>query len=76
MFKVRTGAFTGQQELCNGDSTFRANEDSILGGLENDRGDIISESEDGGWYQSEKEGNFLFKHDGQEDELSDISENS
>jgi len=76
MFRVRPGAFGAGQELGNGDSTFRNHEDSILGGLENDRGDMISESEDGGWYQSEKEGGYQYgKHD-QEDELSDISENS
>lgn len=50
MFRVRPGMFGGQQELGNGDSTFRGQEDSILGGIENDRGDMISESEDGGWY--------------------------
>ena len=59
MFRVRTGALVAGQEIPNGDSTFRAQEDSILGGLENDRGDIISESEDGGWYQSEKDGTYL-----------------
>jgi hypothetical protein len=56
MFRVRAGAFTGGPELGNGDSTFRGHEDSFLGGLDNDKGDYISESEDGGWYQSEKEG--------------------
>lgn len=50
MFKIRSGAFGGNQELGNGDSTYRGHEDSILGGIENDRGDMISESEDGGWY--------------------------
>jgi hypothetical protein len=54
MFRVRPGAFGGGQELGQGDSTFRAHEDSILGVIENDTGDLISE--EGNWYQSEKDG--------------------
>ena len=79
MFKVRTGILSQGIDLGGGgqgDSTFRVNEDSVLGGIDNDKADIISESEDGGWYQSDKDGGFQFGQKEADDELSDISENS
>lgn len=77
MFRVRHAHQAGLrigEELGQGDSTYRAHEDSILG-MENDK-DIISESDEGGWYQSEKDGGAYQKHGENEDDLSDISENS
>lgn len=74
MFRVRHG-FQGGQELQNGESTFRQHEESIHGDQGNDR-NYISESEDGGWYQSEKDGVNHFDRREADDELSDISENS
>ena len=43
--------------------------------MEDDKG-IISESEDGGWYQSEKNVRLVEGPEDKDDELSDISENS
>lgn len=71
MFRVRAGlgALGG-----GGDSTYRACEDSVFG-LDEDRAHI-SESEDGGWYASEKDAPHNPIQGEKEDEFSDISEHS
>ena len=65
------------EDLGQGDSTYRAHEDSLLG-MEHDK-DLISESDGEGWYQSEKDGGYnVNRHEvvKEDDDLSDISENS
>jgi hypothetical protein len=81
MFRIRPGgiALGAGQNLLGGDSTYRGLDDSVFG-FDEDKG-LISESEDGGWYASDREGGDR-RHQrdglkqGNDDEFDDISEHS
>ena len=54
MFRIRPGGLATGQNIGGGDSTYRGMDDSVFG-FEDEKG-MISESEDGGWYASDREG--------------------
>lgn len=75
MFRIRPGIGGTQALGGGGDSTYRG-EDSVFG-YDEDKG-LISESDDGGWYASDRDAarNAGLKGGAEDNDFDDISEHS